>query len=174
MNAVFRKGEISMNYRKFFNCVTQKVAITKRLSSVAVLYIIFLMAPVRKHTFEAAAIFADSTKSRFSKFLKNHKYLAIYTLGELSKKQAEQFKGIIEKLKGLHWKAAIIIDATSQNRSSLHPENSQRFNHGKGFVIGHQWTNIILFFNGLIIPLIPFPFYSKNGSPAQSSGNKIN
>jgi len=83
-------------------------------------------------------------------------------LDELSKKQARQFKGIIENLKGLPWKVAIIIDATNQNRSSMHPENSQRFNHGKGFVIGHQWTNIVLFFNGLIIPLVPIPFYSKN------------
>ena len=151
-----------MNYRKFFNWVTQKVAITKRLSFVAVIYIIFLMSPVRKHTFEAAATFAQSTKSRFSKFLKNHKILAIYTLNDLSKKQARQFKGIIVKLEGLPWKVAIIIDATTQNRSSLHPENSQRFNHGKGFVIGHQWTNIVLFFNGLIIPLAPIPFFSKN------------
>jgi len=151
-----------MNYRKFYNQVNQKVAIAKRLSSVAVIYIIFLMSPVRKHTFEAAATFAKSTKSRFSKFLKKHKILAIYTLNELSKKQAKQFEGIIENLKGLPWKVAILIDATNQNRSSLHPENSQRFNHGKGFVIGHQWTNIVLFFNGLIIPLAPIPFYSKN------------
>jgi hypothetical protein len=151
-----------MNYRQFFNQVTRQVAITKRLSSVAVIYIIFLMSPVRKHTFEAAATFANSTKSRFSKFLKKHKFLAIYTLNDLSKKQAKQFSGIIEKLKDLPWKVAIMIDATLQNRSSRHPENSQRFNHGQGFVIGHQWTNIVLFFNGLIIPLAPIPFYSKN------------
>ena len=151
-----------MNYRQFYNQIKQKVSITKRLSSVAVIYIFFLMSPVRKHTFEAAATFASSTKSRFSKFLKNHKILAIHTLDELSKKQARQFKGIIKNLKGLPWKVAIIIDATNQNRSGLHPENSQRFNHGKGFVIGHQWTDIVLFFNGLIIPLVPIPFYSKN------------
>jgi len=30
-----------MNYRQFFNQVTRQVAITKRLSSVAVIYIIF-------------------------------------------------------------------------------------------------------------------------------------
>ncbi len=151
-----------MNYRQFYNQVSQKVSIAKRLSSVAVIYIIFLMSPVRKHTFEAAATFAMSAKSRFSKFLKNHKILAIYTLNELSKKQAKQFEGIIENLKGLPWKIAVLIDATNQKRSSLHPKNSQRFNHGKGFVIGHQWTNIVLFFNGLIIPLVPIPFYSKN------------
>ena len=151
-----------MNYRQFFNQVTQQVAIAKRLRAVAVIYIIFLMSPVRKHTFEAAATFANSSKSRFSKFLKNHKILAVHTLDELSEKQAKQFKGIIEKLKDLPWKVAIIIDATIQNRSSRHPENSQRFNHGQGFVIGHQWTNIVLFFNGFIIPLAPIPFYSRN------------
>ncbi len=130
-----------MNYRKFFNQATQKIGIAKRLSTVAAIYIIFLMLPVRKHTLEAAATFAHSTKSRFGKFLKNHKILAIYTLNELSKKQARQFAGIIENLKDQPWKIAIIIDATTQNRSSLHPENSQRFNHGKGFIIGHQWTD---------------------------------
>ncbi|MCP4108428.1 MAG: hypothetical protein GY749_23270, partial [Desulfobacteraceae bacterium] len=37
----------------------------------------------------------------------------------------------------------------------------QRFSHGKGFVIGHQWTNIVLFINGFIIPLPPIPFHTK-------------
>ena len=139
----------------------QKVGIAKRLRSVAIIYIIFLMLPVRKHTLDAVATFSHSTKSRFSKFLKKNKILAIHTLSDLSKNQAKQFGEITERLKGLPWKVAIIIDATIQNRSSLHPENSKRFNHGKGFVIGHQWTNIVLFFNGLIIPLAPIPFYSK-------------
>ena len=37
----------------------------------------------------------------------------------------------------------------------------QRFNHGKGFVIGHQWTNIVLVINDHLIPLPPIPFYTK-------------
>ena len=55
----------------------------------------------------------------------------------------------------------IMIDDTLQQRSSLKSGNVQRFNHGRGFVIGHQWTNIILFFNGKIIPLPPIAFYTK-------------
>ena len=43
----------------------------------------------------------------------------------------------------------------------MHTDNVQRFNHGKGFVIGHQWTNIVLVFNDVLIPLAPIPFYSK-------------
>jgi hypothetical protein len=62
----------------------------------------------------------------------------------------------------LPWKIAIMIDATLQNRSSLHAQNVKRFNHGKGFVIGHQWTNIVLFFNEVLIPLPPIAFHTKS------------
>ena len=36
-----------------------------------------------------------------------------------------------------------------------------RFNHGDGWVIGHQWTNIVLVINNDVIPLPPIPFYTK-------------
>ena len=55
----------------------------------------------------------------------------------------------------------IIIDSTLQHRASLHPENAKTFNHGKGYVIGHQWTNIVLVLGDMLIPLQPIPFYSK-------------
>jgi hypothetical protein len=56
---------------------------------------------------------------------------------------------------------AILIDSTLQPRASLQPENAKKFNHGKGYVIGHQWTNIVLIINGVLIPLPPIPYYSK-------------
>jgi len=68
---------------------------------------------------------------------------------------------VLDKLEGLPWKVALLVDATTQQRSSLKVENGQRFNHGHGFVIGHQWTNILLVFNGILIPLPPIPFYTK-------------
>jgi len=55
----------------------------------------------------------------------------------------------------------IIIDSTLQHRASLYPENAKTFNHGKGYVIGHQWTNIVLMLGDMLIPLRPIPFYSK-------------
>jgi Transposase DDE domain len=55
----------------------------------------------------------------------------------------------------------ILIDSTLQHRASLHPENTKTFNHGKGYVIGHQWTNIVLVLGDMLIPLPPIPFYSK-------------
>ena len=55
-----------------------------------------------------------------------------------------------------------MIDSTIQKRTTRHTDNAQRFNHGKGFVIGHQWTNIILIINDMIIPLPPIPYHTKN------------
>ena len=55
----------------------------------------------------------------------------------------------------------ILIDSTLQHRASLHPENTKTFNHGQGYVIGHQWTNIVLVLGDMLIPLPPIPFYSK-------------
>jgi len=122
------------------------------------------MVSTRKHTLEGAARFSGTNKSQFSRFLKTYAGIACYTLQELSRKQAKQFSQILNYLgKGsLPWRIAILIDSTIQNRSSLHTDNAKRFNHGKGFVIGHQWTNILLIINDMIIPLSPIPFYSKN------------
>ena len=64
-------------------------------------------------------------------------------------------------MKELPWHIAIIVDSTLQRRASLHPENAKTFNHGQGFVVGHQWTNIVLLLNDLLIPLRPIPFSSQ-------------
>jgi hypothetical protein len=52
--------------------------------------------------------------------------------------------------------------------SGLHPslfskllQSHAKFNHGKGYVIGHQWTNVVLVLGDMLIPLKPIPFSSK-------------
>jgi len=50
---------------------------------------------------------------------------------------------------------AIVVDSTLQHRASLHPANAKTFNHGQGFVVGHQWTNVVLILNDMLIPLRP-------------------
>lgn len=133
-----------------------------RLIPVIFAYIFFLMTTQRKHSLTAAAVSSTSSKSRFSKFLKNHHNLSVTTLESLSKRQAQQFgKNLSDLVKNGNWKIAILIDATFQKRSSLHPENVQKFNHGKGYVIGHQWTNVVLYFNGMLIPLAPIGYHTK-------------
>jgi hypothetical protein len=70
-------------------------------------------------------------------------------------------------LQGTPWTIGLIIDSTLQGRAGLHTENSKTFHHGHGYVIGHQWTNIVLLLNDVVIPLPPIPFYSKNYCRAQ-------
>jgi len=121
------------------------------------------MASSRKHTLADAARFSNSSKSRFHSFLKNNDDIATSSLTNLSKRLSRQVAKVQQGLSSckLPWKYAISIDATIQRRSSLHTQNSKRFNHGKGFVIGHQWTNIVLHINDKIIPLPPIPFFTR-------------
>ena len=153
-----------MNFRIIKKWLLNRIEVNNRLKNVCMWYLLFLMVSTRKHSLDEAARFSGMNKSQFSRFLKNHSGLAAYNLHVLSKKQANQFSKILNCLgKGsVPWRIALIIDSTIQNRSTLHTDNAKRFNHGKGFVIGHQWTNIVLVINDMLIPLQPIPFYSKN------------
>ena len=152
-----------MQARTLHTWIARRIAVRTRLAQVGVSYLLFLMVVTRKHSLEEAARFSGLHKSQFSKFLHTHSKVAITTLQNLSKKQAQRFAKTLHNLSQhqLPWKIALLIDSTLQHRASLHPENAKKFNHGKGFVIGHQWTNIVLIINDIVIPLQPIPFYSK-------------
>jgi len=138
--------EVTCELQKLSNWISKQIKASKRLNPMITAYIIFLMASSsRKHTLTAAARFSDSSKSKYHYFLKDNSQIAVYALNELSKKQARQFSKINKGLStgNLPWTIAISVDATIQNRSSLHNQNSTRFNHGKGFVSGPPWTNIL-------------------------------
>jgi hypothetical protein len=141
--------------------IARRIQVRQRLERVCTGYLLFLMVVTTKHTLEEAARFSRLHKSQFSKLLKLHPNLAAQTLESLSKQQAKRLSISLDAVKGLPWKIVIMIDSTLQNRSSLHPENAKKFNHGQGFVIGHQWTNAVLILNGILIPLRPIPFYSQ-------------
>ena len=141
--------------------IARRIAVRNRLKQVCVSYLLFLMVVTQKHSLEEAARFSGLNKAQFSRLLKTHTNVAVYTLQALSKKQAKQLAQALQALQGLPWKIAILIDSTLQHRASLHPENTKKFNHGKGFVIGHQWTHIVLIINGILIPLSPIPYYSE-------------
>ena len=152
-----------MNFRAFENWLSSRIAVKSRLKKVCLCFVMFLMIETRKHSLQEAARFWGMKTSQFSRFLKKHSPLAVYTLDDLSKKQARQFSKVLKWLaKGsLPWKIAILIDSTIQHRSTLHTDNAKKFNHGKGFVIGHQWTNIVLVINETIIPLSTLAFYTQ-------------
>jgi hypothetical protein len=141
--------------------LTRHLSVRQRLERICTSYLLFLMVVTTKHSLEEAARFARVHKSLFSRMLQSHSTVAIATLESLSKTQARQFSKMLQRVNGLPWKIVIIIDSTLQHRASLHPENAKTFNHGKGYVIGHQWTNIVLILGDMLIPLRPIPFYSK-------------
>ena len=141
--------------------IQRRIAVRQRLGRICTSYLLFLMVVTTKHSLEEAARFSRLHKSLFSRMLQAHSKVAITTLEHLSKTQARQFAKALTRVNGLPWKILILIDSTLQHRASLHPENTKTFNHGKGDVIGHQWTNIVLLLGDMLIPLRPIPFYSK-------------
>src|SRR5215468_566126 len=141
--------------------IKRHIAVRQRLERVCASYLLFLMVVTTKHSLHEAARFSGLPPSLFSKMLQAHAKVAITTLESLSKTQARQFAKTLARVNGLPWKIVIIIDSTLQHRASLHPENAKTFNHGQGYVIGHQWTNVVLVLGDILIPLKPIPFYSK-------------
>jgi Transposase DDE domain len=134
----------------------------KRLQNVAVNYLLMLMLDIDRHSMKAASDLSGLSVSQFSRFLGEHRDLAISSLETLSFGAAREVsQKILPLCPKSPWKIAIVIDATIHSRSSIHVENSQRFNHGQGFKVGHQWTNILLVINGRDIPLPPISFYTR-------------
>jgi hypothetical protein len=151
------------NFTGFKNWVSKKIDVKKRLQNTAVCYLLFLMLPVRKHSLDEASRIFGIDKSGFSKFLKNNSDAAVSNLNRLGRRTAKRLAKKYKRMtkSGLPQKYFIIIDSTLHKRSGIHTDNSQKFNCGKGYVTGHQWTNITLLINGTVIPLKPIPFYSK-------------
>jgi len=143
--------------------VARLLKIPVRLEATVTAYLLALMLDGPKKTLSHAAMISGRHKSQFSRLLSDHADLAFVSLKALAV-EAGRMAGIDRKqfFPKSNWSIAIIVDATLHPRSSIHVANSQRFNHGQGFVIGHQWTNIVLFINGQLIPLPPIPFWSKN------------
>jgi hypothetical protein len=141
--------------------ITRQIAVRQRLARICTSYLLFLMVATTKHSLKEAARFSGLHPSLCAKLLQAHAKVAITTLDSLSKTQARQLAKTRERVNGLPWKIMLILDSTLQHRASLHPENAKTFNHGKGYVIGHQWTNIVVLLGDMLIPLRPIPFYSK-------------
>lgn len=139
--------------------------IPDRLMDVTSSYLLALAVRSPKHTQTFASELSGLDRSQFSRLLSRHQDVAVGSLDELSRsaafKQAQDRKPLVS---GTPWRVALLIDATLHGRSSLHVQNAQRFNHGEGFVIGHQWTNVALVINDELIALPPIPFISKNES----------
>jgi hypothetical protein len=152
-----------MPARTLHTWIARRIAVRTRLAQVGVSDLLFLRVVTRHPALEEAARFSGLHKSPFSQFLPPHSPVAITTLHHLSTPQAKRLSKTLHNLSQpqLPWKIALLMDSPLQHRASVHPENAKKFNHGKGYVIGHQWTHIVLLIKDILMPLPPIPCYSK-------------
>lgn len=151
---------MSLSIAREFCCLLK---IPTKLKSVVPAYLFSLALNTGRHTQAFASEVSGLNKSQFSRLLGRHGQLAKDSLVGLSQYVAKAESCNRKPLVAdTPWTVGIIIDATLHGRSSLHVQNSQRFNHGQGFVVGHQWTNVVLTIGEEVIPLPPIPFLSKN------------
>ena len=113
-----------MRARTLQTWIARRIGVRRRLERVCTSYLLFLMVVTTKHSLEEAARFSRLHTSQFSKMLKAHSKVAVYTLESLSKKQAKQVSQARQKLKELPWNMAIVVESTLQHRASLHPEKN--------------------------------------------------
>ncbi|MCP4403387.1 MAG: transposase [bacterium] len=150
-----------MRLYQFQQWICQHLSVGTRVRIVTFWYVVSLLVSTRKHSLRHAAEVSGLHSSQFSRLLCHHEQAMADALAHLSKRQARRLVAALKTMKGLPWSIALLIDSTLQGRAGLHTENSQHFNHGCGYMIGHQWTNIALLLNDCLIPLPPIPFYTK-------------
>lgn len=141
----------------------QDLLFPSRLFDTICWYLLSLMLPADKHSQANAEKISSKENSLFSKMLGGSLETSLLALNRSSRRRLKRLMKTRRNLvSGATWKIAIIIDATLHERSSRHIQNSKKFNHGKGWVIGHQWTNVVIAINGQVVPLPPIPFYTQN------------
>lgn len=172
----WRCSDLNNIFEKLIGC---HLVFLNRYQKVVSTYLMSLMISAPKHTLTNASLIGGLHKSQYSRLLSGHPELAKESLKELSQKVAlEESISISPLFPGSPWHAAIVIDSTLHGRSTIHTDNAQTLNHGDGFIVGHQWTNIILLLNGKVIPLPPIEFLTKKkcnslNVPYQTEHDKI-
>ena len=138
------------------------LAQNKRISTTLSWYLIMLILPLDKHTQANAAKISKKDNSLFSNLLSTNINFSKQVLNRAVRRNLKRLAKNRKKIfRNEIWSIVIIIDATLHKRSSRHTSNSQVFNHGKGYIVGHQWTNIGIMINNQFIPLPPIPFYTR-------------
>lgn len=150
-----------MRFHFFRDAVLNKIYVKSRLKTLFFWYLLSLMPETRKHSLSSASELSGIGIPSFSRFLCGNEKNAADAMNDLSKKQARIYSRAPTASKNAPRKIFVLIDDVLQKRCSLKSENVQKFNHGHGFVIGHHWTNIMLFLNGKTVPLPPVPFYTE-------------
>ncbi len=140
-----------------------------RLQKTVARYLLSLMVPCAKHTQTFAARLSGCAANLFSNLLGQHLELSELTLNRAAKRRMAKLMRVRKKLDpDAPWTVLILIDSTLHTRHSKRCNNAQKLTHGKGWTLGHQWTNIGIVINGQYTPLPPIPFYTKEECRARN------
>ena len=150
-----------MQARTLQTWIVRRIAIRHRLERVCTSSLLCLMVVPTQPSLAEAARFAGLHPSQCSTMLQAHSQGAVSTLESLSKTQAKPVSQARQKLQELPWHIALVVESPRPHRARLHPANAQTFNHGPGFVVGHQWTHSVLLLHDLLMPRRPSPFSSQ-------------
>lgn len=160
----------------------KSIIFPKRSEKTLSWYLLSLAVEAQKHTLSHASQLSGIHVSQFSRVLKKTPETGLHALQECSQKRGKRLRKLEHRLNNelmnAPWSVALIIDSTLHQRSQLKGQNVQRLNHGGGFVIGHRWTNVCLFFAGHLIPLPPIEFLTRKhcrntGVPYQTEHERI-
>ena len=73
-----------MQARTLQTWIARRIGVRRRLEKVCTSYLLFLMVVTTNHSLEEASRFSGRHKSQFSKMLKAHSKVAVYTPGLFS------------------------------------------------------------------------------------------
>jgi len=147
---------------KFISNSLENLEIKSRKINILSWYMLSIMLASAKHTQSNAAEISQKDASSFSNLLYGDTKESKATLNRASRRRLDKLMRLRKKIVAdQKWTVMLIIDSSLHSRSSRHVQNGQRFNHGDGWVKGHQWTNIGLLVAGQFVPLAPIAFYTK-------------
>ena len=149
----------------FINNILKDLVISPRKLPTIQDYVKSLALPADKHTQSNAEKVSGKNQRLFSNLLSAKVSESKLFLNRVTQRRLNKLIKVRKKLEDkAPWSVGIIIDSTLHSRTSKHIENAQKFNHGQGWVNGHQWTNIGIYINKEFVALPPIPFYTKEES----------
>jgi len=148
---------------KFISNSLKDLEIKPRKIDILSWYMVSLMIPAANHTQSNASDISEKDASLFSNLLYGDTNESKTALNRAARRRLDKLMRLRKKIVGdQKWTVMLIIDSSLHSRSSRHVQNGQRFNHGDGWVKGHQWTNIGLLIAGQFVPLAPIAFYTQD------------
>jgi len=134
-------------------------SIPRRLKNVASEYVLMASTMGGNASLQQASSLSGIPASCFSNLLSKGAAIPVAQINHLASKLLTMKRRPL--IPNSPWTVAIIVDSTHHQRSKKDLENVQKFSKGGKYIVGHQWTNIMILTGGQRIPLPPIPFYTK-------------